>query len=61
VSLSEEEHARLPAVMVARPLTLALWAVAHERMTARQAVAGYRAQRDRVDAITSALDAADQL
>ena len=33
VPLSEEERARLPAVMIARPLTLDLWAAAHERMT----------------------------
>lgn len=53
--LTVEEASRLPAVMIARPLTLDLWSVAHERMTARQAVARCRAHRARVDAITSAL------
>lgn len=56
VPLSEEERSRLPAVMIARPLTLALWAVAHERMTARQAVTRYRADRGRVEAIAAALN-----
>jgi hypothetical protein len=56
VPLSEEERARLPAVMIARPLTLALWAVAHERMTARQAITRHRADRGRVEAITAALN-----
>jgi hypothetical protein len=59
VPLSEEEHARLPAVMIARPLTLALWAVAHERMNAVQAVARCRAHSTRVEAITAALNDAD--
>jgi hypothetical protein len=60
VPLSEEERARLPAVMIARPLTLALWAVAHERMTARQAIAQHRGHRGRVEAITSALNGPDR-
>ncbi len=61
VPLSEEEHARLPAVMIARPLTLALWAVAHERMTAGPAVARCRAHRARVEAITAALNDPDRV
>ena len=60
VPLSEEERSRLPAVMIARPLTLALWAVAHERMTARQAITRYRADRGRVEAITAALKRSDR-
>jgi phosphotransferase family enzyme len=56
VPLSEEERARLPGVMIARPLTLALWAVAHERLTARQAITRCRAHRGRVEAITAALN-----
>jgi hypothetical protein len=55
VPLSEEERARLPAVMITRPLTLDLWSVAYERMTARQAVTRCRAHRARVEAITAAL------
>jgi hypothetical protein len=54
VPLSEEERARLPAIMIARPLTLDLWAVAHERLTARQAVTRCRAHRARVEAIAAA-------
>ena len=56
VPLSEEERARLPAVMIARPLTLDLWSAAHERMTARQVVMRCRAHRARVEAITAVLD-----
>jgi hypothetical protein len=55
VPLSEEERARLPSVMVARPLTLDLWSAAHGRLTARQAVARSRAHRARVGAVTAAL------
>jgi hypothetical protein len=54
VPLSEEERARLPAIMIARPLTLDLWAVAHERLTARQAVTRCRAHRARIEAIAEA-------
>ncbi len=61
VPLSEEERARLPAVMIARPLTLALWAVAHERMTAPQAITRYRAHRGRVEAITAAVNGPDRV
>jgi hypothetical protein len=50
-----------PAVMIARPLTLALWAVAHERMTASQAVARYRSHRGSVEAITAALNGPDRV
>lgn len=55
VPLSEEERRRLPGIMIARPLTLDLWSVAHERMTAQQAVARCRTHRARVDAITAAV------
>lgn len=55
VSLSDEERHRLPGIMTTRPLALDLWSVAHERMTAAQAVARCRAHRARVDAITAAL------
>ena len=61
VPLSEEERARLSAVMIARPLTLDLWAVAHERMTARQAITRYRAHRGRVEAISAALNGPDRV
>lgn len=54
--LSEEEHARLPGVMLARPLALSLWAVAYEQMTAREAVTRFRADQRRVEAITAALN-----
>jgi Ser/Thr protein kinase RdoA (MazF antagonist) len=53
--LSEEERSRLPAVMIARPLTLDLWTVAHERMTAPQAIARCRTHRARVEAIAAEL------
>lgn len=55
VPLSEEERARLPAVMIARPLTLDLKSVAHEGMTPREAVTRCRAHRARVEAIAGAL------
>jgi Ser/Thr protein kinase RdoA (MazF antagonist) len=60
ITLSDEERSRLPAVMLARPLTLALWAVAYERMTSTQAIARCRAHRARVEAITAALDDPDR-
>ena len=60
VALSEEELARLPAVMIARPLTLDLWAVAYERMTADEAVTRCRAHRARVAAIAAALNDPDR-
>ncbi len=56
VPLSEEERVRLPAIMIARPLTLDLWSVAYERLTARQAIARCSAHRSRVEAITAALN-----
>jgi len=59
VSLSEEELHRLPAIMIARPLTLDLWAVAHERMTAQQAITRCRGHRSRVNAILSAVNDVD--
>ena len=55
VPLSVEERHRLPAVMIARPLTLDLWSVAHERLTATQAVARYHAHRTRIATIAIAL------
>ena len=61
ISLSDEERIRLPSVMIARPLTLDLWSVAHERMTARQAVTRYRAHSARVGAIARVLNDVDRL
>jgi Phosphotransferase enzyme family len=55
IALSDEELSRLPGVMIARPLTLDLWSVAYERMTAHQAITRYRSHRARVDAIARAL------
>jgi hypothetical protein len=46
--------------MIARPLTLDLWAAAYERMTARQVVTRCRAHRARVGAITAALNGPDR-
>jgi Ser/Thr protein kinase RdoA (MazF antagonist) len=55
ITLTDEERHRLPGLMTARPLTLDLWSVAHERMTPQQAAARCRAHRTRVQAITAAL------
>jgi len=55
VPLSDEERHRLPDIMIARPLTLDLWSVAHERMTAQQAVTRCRTHRARVEAVIVAL------
>jgi enterochelin esterase-like enzyme len=55
VPLSDEERARLPAIMIARPLSLDLWSVAYERISARKAVARCRAHRTRVEDIAAAL------
>lgn len=60
ISLSGEELARLPGVMIARPLTLDLWSVAYGRMTAQQAITRARAHRARVDAIGRALGDSDR-
>jgi Ser/Thr protein kinase RdoA (MazF antagonist) len=56
ISLSDEELHRLPGVMIARPLTLDLWSVAHERLTVQQAITRCRAYRARVDTITKSLN-----
>lgn len=56
IALAEEERVRLPAMMLARPVALDLWSVAHERMTPRQAVSRCRSHRARVESITAALD-----
>jgi Ser/Thr protein kinase RdoA (MazF antagonist) len=56
VTLSDEELHRLRSVMIARPLTLDLWSVARERMTAQQAVTRCRAHHARIDAIARVLD-----
>jgi Ser/Thr protein kinase RdoA (MazF antagonist) len=56
VSLTDEERHRLPDVMIARPLTLDLWSVTYERMTAQQAVTRARAHRSRITAIAKSLD-----
>ena len=42
--------------MIARPLTLDLWSLAHERMTAQQAVTRARAHHARIAAIAKALN-----
>ena len=55
-TLSADELHRLPGIMIARPLTLDLWSVAYERMTAQQAIARCRANRTRIEAITTALN-----
>jgi Ser/Thr protein kinase RdoA (MazF antagonist) len=56
ISLSEEERYRLPGIMIARPLTLDLWSVAHERMTAQRAAARLRTHRSRIEAVMAAID-----
>ena len=56
ISLTDEERQRLPGIMIARPLTLDLWSVAYERITAQQAVTRGRAHRTRVDAVVAALN-----
>ena len=55
VSLTDEERNQLPGVMIARPLTLDLWSVAHERMTTQQAVTRARAHHARITAIARSL------
>jgi Ser/Thr protein kinase RdoA (MazF antagonist) len=55
VSLSDEEWHRLPGVMLARPLTLDVWALAHERATPRQVTIRTRRHRNRVAAVLAAL------
>lgn len=55
VRLTDEEWSRLPGVMLARPLTLDLWSVAHERLTGRQAATRSRQHRARVAAVVAAL------
>lgn len=54
--LSAEERHRLPEMMVARPLALDLWSVAHERMSAQQAVTRCRRHQARAAAVAAALD-----
>jgi hypothetical protein len=54
--LSEEEQHRLPGMMIARPLALDLWSVAHGRMSAQQAIARCRAHRARAEAVAVVLD-----
>ena len=56
VELSKEELHRLPAMMLARPLALDLWSVAHDRMSSQQAIARCRAHRARAEAVAAALD-----
>ncbi len=58
ITLTEEERHRLPDLMIARPLTLDLWSVAHERITPQQAIARHRAHRARAAAVAGALSAA---
>jgi hypothetical protein len=56
IALSEEERHRLPGMMIARPLALDLWAVAHNRISAQQAATRCRAHRARAAAVAKALD-----
>ena len=60
ITLSREERDRLPGIMIARPLTLDLWSVAYERMTAQQAITRCRAHRARCEAVVAALNDADR-
>jgi predicted esterase len=60
IALSEEELLRLPGMLIARPLALDLWSVAHERMTVRQAVTRCRSHRARAKAVAAALGLAGQ-
>jgi Ser/Thr protein kinase RdoA (MazF antagonist) len=55
VTLTEDEWRRLPGVMIARPLTLDLWAAAHERLTVRQVTTRTRQHRHRIEAVVAAL------
>lgn len=59
VSLSDEELHRLPGLMIARPLALDLWSVAHERMSVRQATTRCRAHQAQVRAVAAALRSRD--
>ena len=60
-ALSEEERFRLPAMMIARPLALDLWSVAHDRMSPQRAVTRCRAHRVRAEAIATALKGSGRL
>ena len=60
ITLTDEERHRLPGVMIARPLTLDLWSLAHERITAQQAITRYRRHRARADAVAAALHDPDE-
>jgi Ser/Thr protein kinase RdoA (MazF antagonist) len=60
ISLTDEERQRLPGIMIARPLSLDLWSVACERMSAQQAVSRARAHQARINAISAALDATEE-
>ncbi len=55
IELTAEEWERLPEIMLVRPLTLDVWSVAYERMTAKQAVDRARRHRARVAAVMTAL------
>jgi pimeloyl-ACP methyl ester carboxylesterase len=55
ISLSEEELRRLPGMLIARPLALDLWSVAHERMTVQQSITRCHAHRARAEAVAAAL------
>jgi hypothetical protein len=60
VSLSDEERHRPPGIMIARPLSLTLWSVGYERMTAQQAITHCCAHLARVKAIATALSEPDR-
>jgi hypothetical protein len=55
ISLSEEELRRLPGMLIARPLALDLWSVAHERITVQQSITRCHAYRVRAEAVAAAL------
>lgn len=55
IALSDEELRRLPGIMAARPLSLDLWSVAYDRMSAHRAIARYRSHRVRVEQVVAAL------
>jgi len=54
VTITDEEWHRLPDIMLARPMTLDLWSVGHERLSVSQAVDRSRAYRARIEATVAA-------
>lgn len=60
ISLTDEERHRLSGVLIARPLALDLWSVAHERLTVQQAITRCRAHRARAAAVAASLNDSDE-